>query len=83
VSRSRRHSPILSPASAAEWKRISSRRLRHAVRQQIGHGQHDALPLAREIIDVYDSPKDGGCAFWGEDHPDSQWKNLYARLMRK
>jgi len=61
MSRSFRHTPVFGVTTARserEDKRVANRRLRHRVRSAIERGD-EALPLLREISNVWAMAKDG------------------------
>ncbi|MEM8600972.1 MAG: hypothetical protein AAGF99_13725 [Bacteroidota bacterium] len=78
MSRSRKKTPISGTTTATSEKhdkRLANRRLRRRVRQRLAAG-HDgtALPLLREVSNVWTMDKDGKLYFDPDTHP---------KLMRK
>lgn len=76
MSRSRRKTPRRSicGGSNKKWKRGASRATRAAVRRAVKRGD-EVVPLAREVDNIWSSPKDGAARWFdARRHP---------KLMRK
>lgn len=62
MARSRKRHPIggiTKAASDKAWKRMGHRATRKRTRQALASGHIDALPVVREVMDVWSMPKDG------------------------
>lgn len=89
MSRSYKKSPVVSPGSSKLFNSQANRRLRRAVRTRlhvsvVSGADLDALvlPVAREISDLWDGPKDGRCNMF-DVGPDDDFAAELVKLMRK
>lgn len=80
MARSVQKSPVISPFSAKAFKKKYHRAMRIVVKRILREDvdfDNLVLPLIREMSNMYDSPKDNRCNYFGGDCRD------IAKLMRK
>jgi hypothetical protein len=68
MARSVQKSPVISPFSAKFFKKKYHRALRIVVKRMLCEDvdfDNLVLPVIREMSNMYDSPKDGRCNYFG------------------
>ena len=94
MSRSYRHSPVCSRTKTDDWdwwfKRYANHCFRRRTRDALRTGRLDKIPYRlREVMDVWNFPKDGRYHFWDRYHPrwyrrdPDMWDEMLAYIMRK
>ena len=79
MSRSYRRAPVYGrTCKGHRWgeasdKRHAHHRLRSALRQTLRRGRWDAMPLLREVSDVWGMRKDGKRRLWGKRFGGREW----------